>query len=316
MATCERAIKQLDHVIARVNEPMTLFRLFSETLQLPVSWPLKSYKAFTSGGISLGNINLEILSIGEEKDSGGREGARFCAFGFECDSLAVTVAELRRRHLKCSAVVPYIESPVGGLPKMHLWSNVFLDGLIDSDFWTRYVIFSTRMPGYMFWANLLRGSRIEREGISRLFSGALVFLVEYEYQNFRDMPFWSDFKNHDEKRAADAENLRAARGGALGLESVREIVVSVKDYEKANENWEKLFAPARPVAPGVWEIADGPAVRLVQYERDAIQALVFKVSDLARAETFLREKDMLSSTSSEQIRIDPAKMQGLDIRLA
>ncbi|MBD0373944.1 MAG: hypothetical protein ICV60_24250, partial [Pyrinomonadaceae bacterium] len=109
--------------------------------------------------------------------------------------------------------------------------------------------------------------------------------------------------------------LRAAQGGALGLESVQEIVVGVKDYEKANRNWEKLLSPVQPVAPGLWEIADGPAVRLVHDEKDAIQALVFKVSDLERARTFLREKDMLDSTRSEQTRIDPAKIYGLDIRL-
>jgi hypothetical protein len=43
--------------------------------------------------------------------------------------------------------------------------------------------------------------------------------------------------------------------------------------------------------------------------------MVFKVSDLKRAETFLREKDMLDSASSDQIRVHPAKMYGLDIRL-
>lgn len=306
-------VKQLDHVIARVDDAAALHSLFSETLQLPVSWPVKSYEAFTSGGISLGNINLEILTVGTKSEKEAL--ARFCAFAFECESLSETVDELGRRGLKCSSVVPYIESPAKGLPKTHLWSNAFMDGLIGSDLWTRYVIFSTKMPGYMFWAGILRGSRIEQQGMSRLFNGALVFLVEYEYQNFKNMPFWSDFKNHDEKRAADAEALRAGQGGALGLESVREIVVSVKDYEAANENWKKLLAPAQAIEPGLWEIADGPAVRLVPGERDVIQGLVFKVSDLERAKTFLREKDMLDSTSSEQIRIDPAKIYGLDIRL-
>ncbi|HEY0319688.1 MAG TPA: hypothetical protein VGC66_01835 [Pyrinomonadaceae bacterium] len=315
MVSNKPVIKQLDHVIARVDDAEALHRLFSETFQLPVSWAVKSYKAFKSGGISLGNTNLEILTVGAKSDADGDASARFCAFAFECESLSETVEELGRRKLKCSSVVPYIESPAEGLPKTHLWSNAFLDGLAGSDLWTRYVIFSTKMPGYQFWANLLRGSRVEQQGISRLFSGALVFLVEYEYQNFKNMPLWSDFKNHDEKRAADAEALRAQAGGALGLLSVQEITVSVKDYERANENWKKLFAPVQPLAQGLWEVADGPAVRVVRGERDLIQGLVFKVADLERAKTFLREKGMLDSTSSEQIRIDPAAIYGLDIRL-
>lgn len=314
MSADKPVIKQLDHIIARIDDPFPLFRLLSETLGLPVSWPIKSYQAFTSGGITLGNVNLEILKVGAGSDSSQASGARFCAFAFECDSLRATVEELKRRGLKCSAVVPYVDA-VGGGQKKHLWSNAFLDGLVGSDFWTRYVIFSTKMPGYMFWANLLRGTSIEQAGISRLFDGALVFLVEYEYQNFVDMPQWSDFKNHDEKRAADAESLRARGGGALGLEAVEEIVVGVRDYRSAAEKWTKLFAPLPPVADGLWELADGPAVRLVRQTENVIQGLVLRVSDLARAETFLREKDMLGSPTGEQLRIDPAKIHGLDIRL-
>lgn len=308
-------IKQLDHIIARVDEAASLHRLFSETLQLPVSWHVKSYESFRSGGISLGNLMLEILSVGEKSDTGANARAHFCAFVFECDSLETAVEELNSRKLKCSSVVPYIESPSEAEPKTHLWSNAFLDGLIGTDFWTRYIIFSTKMPGYMFCADLLRGSKIEQAGMSRLFSGSLVFLVSYEYRNFKNMPMWSDFKSHDEKRAADREALRAGGGGALGLESVLEIVVGVKDYEKANQNWKKLLSPAEPVAQGLWEIADGPAVRLLPGERDAIQGMLFKVSDLAKAETFLREKDMLDSMPGGEIRIDPAKIYGLDIRL-
>ncbi|MBD0371930.1 MAG: hypothetical protein ICV60_13905, partial [Pyrinomonadaceae bacterium] len=206
------ALKQLDHVIARVDDALSLHRLFCETLRLPVSWDVKAYEAFTSGGISLGNINLEILTVGAKVDSPTKPRAEFCAFAFECDSLEMTVKELQRRELKCSSIVPYIESPSGDLPKTHLWTNAFVDGLIGTDWWTRYIIFSTKMPGYMFWANLLRGSKIEQAGMSRLFNGALVFLVEYQYQNFTNMPFWSDFKNHEEKRAFDAEALRAAQG--------------------------------------------------------------------------------------------------------
>jgi hypothetical protein len=308
-------LKQLDHVIARVGDAVALHRIFSETFGLPVAWDVKSYASFTSGGISLGNLMLEILTVGEKSSSSDKSPAYFCAFAFECDSLAQAVEEIRRRRLSCSAVVPYIESPSNDLPKTHLWSNAFLDGLIGSDFWTRYIIFSTRMPGYMFWANLLRGSKIEQSGMSRLFNGSLVFLVEYEYQNFTNMPRWSDFKSHDEKRAFEREALRAKRGGPLGLLRVQEITVAVKDYEKTNQNWARLLSPSQPVAAGLWEIANGPAVRLLPSDRDAIQSLVLKVSDPERAKTFLRERGMLDSTSDEQIRIDPGKIYGLEIRL-
>lgn len=307
-------IKQLDHIIARTSDANALFSVFSETLQLPVAWPVRSLQSFTSGGISLGNLYLEILSVGSQSNSDEKEVASFCAFAFEVDDLKACVKELQKRKLKCSAVVPYVDSPDGG-PQRHLWSNAFLDGLIGTDYWTRYVIFSTKTPGYQFWANLLRGSSLERAGISRLFSGALSFLVEYNYESFASMAQWSDYRSHDEKRAADAEALREREVGALSLQSVKEIVVSVKDYERAQRNWEKLFAPVASVEQGLWEIADGPAVRVLEGDKDAIRSLIFKVSDLSRAETFLREKDMLGTVADNQIQIAPAKIQGLDLRL-
>jgi hypothetical protein len=307
-------VKQLDHVIARTSHADALFEIFSETFRLPVAWPVTSNKAFTSGGINLGNLYLEILKVGAADDARAQEGARLCAIAFECDGTEEAVKELNRRGLKCSAVVPFIDSPDGRADK-HLWSNAFLDGLVGTDFWTKYVIFCTKMPGYMFWADLLRGSRVERAGMSRLFSGALVCLVEYEYQNFIDMPRWSDFESHEEKRAADARTLTERGGGPLGLVSVKEIVASVKDYGRAAENWGKLCAPAEALESGLWGIADGPSVRLLRGPSDCLQALVLRVSDLTRAETFLREKDMLGSVSENQIQIDPMKIQGLQIRL-
>jgi hypothetical protein len=308
-------IKQLDHVIARVDDANALHALLSETFQLPVSWAVKSYASFTSGGIALGNLMLEILTVGEKSDAVGQDSAFFCGIAFECDSLEACVRELQKRGLRCSSVVPYVDSLGKGLPRTHLWSNAFLDGLMGSNFLTRYVIFSTKMPGSNFMNNLIRGSFIERQGMSRMFSGALCFLVEYEYQNFKNMPLWSDFRNHDEKRAAEALALKEKAGGALGVESVREVVVGVRDYAKAEANWNKLFAPVEASARGLWEIADGPAVRLVESESDEIQALILKVTDTERAKTFLLEKGMLGSTSGDQLRIDPTRLYGLDIRL-
>jgi len=62
-------------------------------------------------------------------------------------------------------------------------------------------------------------------------------------------------------------------------------------------------------------IDDGPAVRLVKSDANAIQTLTLKVASLERAETFLREKGMLGAVAENQITIDPSKLEGLDVRL-
>lgn len=62
-----RPVKKLDHLIARLAHPEPLFELISETLQLPVAWPLRSYPSFTSGGVTLGNLYDNQLTIAAEK---------------------------------------------------------------------------------------------------------------------------------------------------------------------------------------------------------------------------------------------------------
>jgi catechol 2,3-dioxygenase-like lactoylglutathione lyase family enzyme len=53
-------VKQLGHVVARVDDPRAVFDAFTETLGLPVAWPLASYPAFESGGVALA---LSVFSL-------------------------------------------------------------------------------------------------------------------------------------------------------------------------------------------------------------------------------------------------------------
>ena len=146
-------------------------------------------------------------------------------------------------------------------------------------------------------------------------SGNLVFLVEYAYESFHDLPHWSEFKNHEEKRAGDRAALGAVRGGALGLESVEEIVAGVKDVEAANSLWRRFLGAAAESEAGVWEIADGPRVRLVLSAENAIRKLVLKVSSLKSAKAFLSETGMLGAVESDQVAVSPEKIHGLEVRL-
>src|SRR5918911_1247707 len=104
-------VKQLDHVIARVDEPHALFSLLTETLSLPVAWPLKSYPSFQSGGVALGNLYLEILQCGPRRKSSAdaKPSGRLCAVAFEATPIEEAVAELSRRRLPHTPVAPYLE---------------------------------------------------------------------------------------------------------------------------------------------------------------------------------------------------------------
>lgn len=117
------------------------------------------------------------------------------------------------------------------------------------------------------------------------------------------------------RRARLRDELVAKRGGPLGLVRVQEVIVGTADLRGANRKWEMLVAPAPPSDVDLWRIGDGPAVRLVQAERDMIQELVLAVRALPVARDFLEESGLLGASSQTELVIAPSKIRGLNIRI-
>ena len=304
--------KQLDHVVARVGDARPLFDTLTETLGLPVAWPLASYPSFQSGGVALGNLYLEIIRCGPRRKADGA--GRFCAIAFESPAVEEAVRELSRRGVPHTPVAPYAERGADG-EKIKIWANVVLGRLLGRDLLLDTAIALSRLPGAARLSDAGSGSALDRWQLDLLFRRSLVFLCEFYYDNFGDRPFWSEFEDHDAKRAHDLGRLRARGGGALGVERVAEVVAGVKDFEAARELWRRLYAPAAEKAGGIWEVADGPAARLIPAASNSIQTLTLKVSSLERAEASLREGGMLGAVTDNEITIAPAKLEGLDVRL-
>lgn len=312
MDTSRPVLKQLDHLMARVDDPQAVFSLLTETLGLPVAWPLKSYPAFESGGVALGNLYLEVIRGGARRDADGR--GRFCAVAFETPPIEEAVRELSRRRIPHTPVVSYVERDGEGKRKK-VRANAVLGRLLGRDFLLDTTILLSRLPGATRLSDAASGSALDRWQMARLLEHNFVFLCEFYYENFGDLPFWSEFTGHDEKRAADLARLRASGGGALGVERVGEIAVGVTDFDETRALWRRLYAPAPEKAEGVWEVDDGPAVRLFPADANSIQTLTLKVSSLERAETRLRERDLLGAVNDKDITIAPSKLEGLDVRL-
>jgi hypothetical protein len=303
--------KQLDHLIARVEDARSLFDTLTGRLGLPVAWPLASYPSFQSGGVALGNLYLEIMQCGPRRES---HAGRFCAIAYEAPPIDEAVRELSRRDIPHTPAAPYCERGADG-KRTAIWSNVVLGRMLGKDFLLDLTVSLSRLPGASRLSDAGSGRALDRYQIDQLFKRNIVFFVEYFYENFGERPFWSEFRSHEHKRAADLARLRDAGGGRLGLESVKEIVAGVRDLDAARSLWSRLYATTAEAAPNVWHTGDDPAVRLERSERDSIQALVLKVSSLERAETFLRESGMLGSVGEDHIQIDPSQLEGLDVRL-
>jgi hypothetical protein len=105
------------------------------------------------------------------------------------------------------------------------------------------------------------------------------------------------------------------KGGSLGVQSVKEIILGTGNLVQDRLRWRNLLMPSAPSSVSLWQAGRGPGIRLVTGARRGVQRIVIKVDSLPRARTFLRERNLLGSESGDSISINPAMIQGLAIRL-
>jgi catechol 2,3-dioxygenase-like lactoylglutathione lyase family enzyme len=120
-------VKQIDHVVLRTDDVNALFALFTETLQLPVAWPIFSYRGFISGAVSFGAANLELLQpVGTDHvPTILAPGTRLIGLAFEPESIETGVAELDARGIARKEPWTY------RLSEAVSWTNIDLDAWPD-----------------------------------------------------------------------------------------------------------------------------------------------------------------------------------------
>ena len=116
-------IRQIDHVLVSSAEGKTLFTLLSDTLQLPVAWPWADYGGFASGGISLGNVNLEIFQD-SKRDRAGRTSS-LLGFALEPGPLRTTLPALDALGITRGKPVPFRSRQPDGSNAIR-WTTVSL----------------------------------------------------------------------------------------------------------------------------------------------------------------------------------------------
>lgn len=126
-------------------------------------------------------------------------------------------------------------------------------------------------------------------------SGLSVFLSEYNRA----------FLNVEVRRKQWGGELALSKGGPLGFESVREIIIGTRSPEKDGAVWQKLSLPA----------GDGPEIHLIKSGTEGIQRIVLKVKSLERAKDYLRAQRWLGAVSENEAAIAASAVQGLSIRL-
>jgi hypothetical protein len=73
--------------------------------------------------------------------------------------------------------------------------------------------------------------------------------------------------------------------------------------------------PLSPTPTGIWQPGAGPAIRLIESEKDGIQEIVIPVLSLSQARLFLSEQGLLGIDSEIRLTVGGLYIQGLTIRL-
>ncbi len=123
----------------------------------------------------------------------------------------------------------------------------------------------------------------------------------------------SRFLNVEIRRQQLGNQLALNGGGPLGIKAVHEIVLATSDWERDQAEWTRLLGKA--IAVGSYRAVQGPAIRLLQGTGDRIHKVVLKVESLARAQAFLKKRQLLGSTTTTEIFLSPSSIQGLNISL-
>jgi len=142
-------IRRIDHIMIRTGDPARLFVFFTETLQLPVAWPMMSPReGVATGGVGFGNVNVEAIQVPRQKSQPSR--AQLLGFGFEPSPLAECLAELDRRGISYGERRPLIATGQDG-SKNTLWTNVTLRQFSDGEAAdaTMHVFLSEYSPAYV-----------------------------------------------------------------------------------------------------------------------------------------------------------------------
>lgn len=114
-------MQRIDHIYLETNDPRTLFNILVEELRLPVAWPIQDYGSFVSGGVSLGNLNLEVARFTGQTNASNKVNIRGIALAPH--SLQAMMNDLRERDVTHDEPIPF-EIPQGEGAQQLLWTNV------------------------------------------------------------------------------------------------------------------------------------------------------------------------------------------------
>lgn len=279
-----RIVRRIDHLSMVVDDAPATFEMLRERLGLVVGFPMfdvpdemRSAAGERTGFFALGNIALEVVEASVIPRE-KRDEIEVNIIVFEPDPIDDAVAELDRRGISYVPPRPIVIPEGAEFP---------LTFLRDAQ--------SKPEPGS------IHGTQLIFQGF--IGGNALAMCYEWAYVPVSVM--------RDSMRRA----LDEAPDRPLPIVGATEVVIGATDVDAERRRWQQLLDPVVEQEPGLWGFEDGPALRLIAHERNAVVGLVLQVSDVERAVRYLKEHDMLASRSADELAIAPGSIGGLNLTL-
>ena len=274
MNTASVPIKRVCHIIMRVPEADDARHVMS-LLADRLQLPVAwSPSPVWSGRSFAGQVYAGNAPL-QVSASLGRPGIEPGCIVFEPDSLAAALDELETRGITHGEIGSYSVTDPDGQEQRY-WSAVNLDPLCT-----------------------------RRSAVS---------LCEYTPAVFRDPAHGTpNAKSVAESREILKQELDRRNGGPLGVQYVKEVVVGATDLAESRRLWQKLLDPRPMSDEGIWQVGEGPAIRLVPAAEDGVQAWVIKVRSLDQARSFLAEHDLLGQDPEGRVTLKIEQFDAFDI---
>ncbi|MBX3329297.1 MAG: hypothetical protein KF722_02765 [Nitrospira sp.] len=296
--TTQSLILGIDRVLIHTPDVERVFARFRYEFGLPVAWPITDCGLLVSGGLHVGNMNIEI----------GRftgldlPGTWFYGLGLAPSQPTWETVNglVSRKVLHTPPVTLHYQEPVATRSTFTFLRNL-LDGQPNTPFWLgRPWGGNTRtcrtLAALSTWMVATEAGAMT---FSKLLGSSVVFLCD------------NQIDRHQERLAElKADWRRMRQSGPYGITGVAAINIEVAT---TTDSWRRLLDRSDLETNSIHSFSMGPPLRFQPGGRNRLLGIEFSCADLGLTAQKLIEKRSLVPTDGKRITFSPDRMDGLTI---
>ncbi len=296
--TTQSLVLGIDRILVHTQDVERVFARFRYEFGLPIAWPIVDCGLLVSGGLHVGNVNIEFGRLA----GFGLPGTWFYGLGLAPSQPTwVTVNGLvSRKVLHTPPVTLHYQEPVATRSTI-IFLRDLLDGQTNMPFWLgRHWGGDTRVCRTLaILSSWMVGTEVGSMAFSKLLGSAVVFMCE------------SQIDRHQERLVELRANWRRAQQiGPYGITGVAAVDIEVATNTAC---WGRLLDRPDLNTSSTYSFSTGPPLRFHPGGRNRLLGIEFSCADLESTAQKLIEKRWLVPTEGKRFTLSPDRMDGLTI---